>query len=131
MRIYRPRVHRRSASSSLRGVARWSECGVAPVPRRPAVGAARSLARLANAPNPFPPSRNAQRFGGTFPVDHAEWGREDSNLRPKDYESSALTAELRPRRRGPCYWHTDLTRLKPNPDGSRIERCRFRERGTV
>src|SRR4051794_20118253 len=106
MRIYRPRVHLRSATWSLRGVARWSECGVAPVPRRPAVGAARSLARLANAPNPFPPSRNAQRFGGTFPVDHAEWGREDSNLRPKDYESAGgVSARIglrgnRPQNRG-------------------------------
>ena len=30
------------------------------------------------------------------------WARQDSNLRPRDYESPALTAELRAREAGHC-----------------------------
>ncbi len=40
-------------------------------------------------------------------VTSSQWARQDSNLRPKDYESSALTAELRargPAAVGECRW---------------------------
>src|SRR5262245_29059624 len=55
------------------------------------------------------------------------WGREGSNLRPRDYESPALTTELRPRR----YVHARRRRCLKRPVGRGACRCTCNHRAVL